>query len=408
MNLNRILPAIPYPGVVLALCVTATFSLALLSQGMGVLFPFIQEALDTSRAQIGLIASGQFIGTACTVLFAGWMADVIGVRRMRTVSLLGVAVGLLLLSQIQSVVQGMLAAALVGAAISGNGPSNAKAIMDWVAPRVRAMAMGVSEATIPVSGIIAALVLTFLAVTFGWRLALMVIAVIIASSGLFFFTFYKDKPGSYARADKTVNPLGKVPQVLRNRRIWLAASAGTTIGVMHLILIAYLVLYLKDDLAMSAGEAGGLLAALMAGGAVGRLSCGMASDLLLGGSRVGLLIIVSMMTVVSMALMALLPAATPLPLVAALVFVVGAITLGRSSVYVVLMAELAGPELTGTTMGLNATVSYASGIAITPIFGLIADQTGTYALSWWMMAAYSGLGVVLLAFVRNPAGRMLR
>ena len=405
MSRISVLPAIPYPGLVLALCVTVTFTMALLSQGMGVIFPFIQKDLDISRAQIGLIASGQFIGSASVVLFTGWLADVIGVRRMRTVSILGVAVGLLFLSQIQSVVQGMLAAGLIGIAVSGNGPANAKAIMDWVAPRVRAMAMGASEASIPVSGIVAALALTLLAVTFGWRVALMVIAAAIASSGLLFFAFYRDKPGSYASEDKTVNPLGKVPQVLRNRNIWITAVAGTAIGVMHLVLIAYLVLYLKDDLTMSSAKAGGLLAVLMAGGAVGRLGCGMASDLLLGGSRVGLLIIVNLLSVVSMALMALLPLDAPLPLVAALVFAVGAITLGRSSVYVVLLAELAGPDLTGTTMGLNSTISHVAGIAIVPLFGLLADQTGTYAMSWWMMAAFSGLGVLLLAFVRPQAGR---
>ena len=389
--------------MVLALCIAATSSLALLSQGMGVLFPFIQKDLDTSRAQIGLIASGQFIGTASAVLFTGWLTDVIGARGIRTAAFLAVAVGLLLFSQIQSVVQGMLAGIVIGMAASSDTPANTKAIMDWVAPRMRAMAIGLNEASIPVSGIIAAVVLTFLAVTFGWRVAVMVVAAVIASSGLLFFAFYRDKPGSNARGEKTSHTLSKMPQVLKNRNIWITAAAGTTVGSMHLVLIAYLVLFLKEDLGMSAGEAGGLLAAFMAGGAVGRLGLGMVSDLLMRGRRVEILAIVGLLTVAIMALMALVPSDAPLPLVAALVFAVGLVALGRSGVYVVFIAELAGPALTGTTMGLQSSLSFVIGVGITPLFGLLADQTGTYAMSWWMLAAFSGAGVLLLAFVRAPA-----
>ena len=165
----RALPSIPYAGVVLALSVMAAMAFAFLSHGMGVLFPFIQEDLNASRAQLGLIVSGEFIGTAATVLFTGWMADVIGVRRLLTASLIVVGVGLLLFSQIQSVLQGILVGVLIGVAFSGSAPANSKAIMDWVAPRFRGTAMSVKEATIPVGGMIAAGLLTFLAVTFDWR-----------------------------------------------------------------------------------------------------------------------------------------------------------------------------------------------------------------------------------------------
>ena len=84
-------------------------------------------------------------------------------------------------------VHGIIAGVLIGVAVSANGPANAKAIIDWVAPRLRAVAMGGNEATIPVGGIVAAGLLTFLAVSFDWRVAVRVMAVIIAVSGLIFF-----------------------------------------------------------------------------------------------------------------------------------------------------------------------------------------------------------------------------
>ena len=400
----KILPAIPYPAVVLGLCAVTSLALALLTQGIGVLYPFIQEELDTSRAQLGLIASGQMAGMAATVLFAGWLADVIGVRRLWTASLIVVAVGTLLFSQIQSVAQGILVGVLIGIGISSTGPANAKAILNWVAPRRRAMGMGVNEATVVVGGIIAAGLLTFLAVTFGWRTAMVVVAITIAASGLLFLAFYRDKPASDGGADKTVNPLSKMFQVLRNRNIWMATVVGATITPLQRVLVTYLVLFLKEDLGMSAGEAGGLLAILMAGAAVGRFGWAMVSDLLLKGRRVGILAMVCMLAVVSLALLALLPSDASLSLVAVLVFVVGSVTLGRSGVYVVFMAEMPGPALTGTAVGVNNLVATLVGVGIIPMFGLIVDQTGSYALSWWIMAAFSGIGVLMLAIVGSRTG----
>ena len=397
----KALPVIPYPWVVLALCVVASLAIALLVQGMGVLFPFIQEEFDTSRAQLGLIASGQIAGTIVTVLLAGWLADVIGVRRLWTASMIGVAVGILLFSQIQSVVQGILVGFLIGVAVSGTAPSNTKAIMDWVSRQRRGTALGVTEATIPGGSIIAAGLLTFLAVSFGWRTALIVMAITIAAAALLFVSFYRDKPGSYARADKTVKPASKLPQVLRNPTIWMATVVGTTVGPPQCIIGAYLVLYLREDLGMSAGEAGGLMAALMAGGAVGRVGWAAASDVLMKGRRVGILAMAGVLAVISMAVMALLPSGLPLPVVAALVFVVGIVLVGRSGVYVVFIAELAGPALSGTVMGFNATISALTSVTIVPIFGLIADQTESYAMSWWMLAAFSGFGLMTLAIVSS-------
>ena len=400
---TRFLPAIPYPVVVLSLCMVATLALALLSQGMGVLYPFIQKDIDANRAQLGLMASGQMAGQAFTVLLAGWMADVIGVRRLWTVSLIGVGIGLLLFSQIQSVSQGILVGVLIGLAFSGSGPANTKAIMDWVTRRARAVAVGINEAMVVIGGIVAAGLLTFLAVSYDWRVAVMVMATIIAVSGILILAFFRDKPGDDVLTDKMSRPRGKVPQVLRNPDIWLATFVGATLAPLQRVLVAYLVLYLMEDLGLSAGEAGGMLAILMAGAAVGRIGWAMASDLILKGRRIGILVMVFILAVVSLSLMALLPSDTSLSLVAVLVFAVGAVTLGRTGVYVVFLAEMAGPALTGTTMGFQAMIATLAGIGITPLFGLLADRTGSYAMSWWMMAAVSGFGILILAIIGSRA-----
>ena len=402
---TRFLPAIPYPVVVLSLCMVATLALALLSQGMGVLYPFIQKDIDASRAQLGLMASGQMAGQAFTVLLAGWMADVIGVRRLLTASLIVVGVGLLLFSQIQSVLQGILVGVLIGVAFSGSAPANSKAIMDWVAPRFRGTAMSVKEATIPVGGMIAAGLLTFLAVTFDWRVAVIIMAIVIGASGLLVLAFYRDKPGSYGRADKSINPLSKLPQVLKNPRIWMATFYGATMGPGQRVVVTYLVLFLKEDLGMSPVLGGVMLAVAMAGSVVGRVGWGVASDLLLRGRRVEILGFVNILGAVSVALLVWLPSNASVGLVAALVFFIGATGLGWSGLWTALLAESAGPDLVGTAIGFAITIHSVFGFVVAPLFGFIVDRTGSYDMGWWLVVAMSGGGTLLLPFLRPQERR---
>ena len=171
---------------------------AMFRWGLGTLYPFIQEELDTSRAELGLITSGMFAGGVATALLIGWLADVIGARRMQTMALAWAAASVLLFSQIQSPLHGLLLGILIGVAFSSVGPSYIKAIMDWVTPQTRGLSIGIAEASIPASGIVAAVLVSILAVSFGWRSTVMVLAFMIAISSAVFFTFYRDKP-SYQR-----------------------------------------------------------------------------------------------------------------------------------------------------------------------------------------------------------------
>ena len=146
----RYLSAVPYGWVVVALCVMATIPAAFTYTGMGVLFPFIQEELEINRAQIGLISSGMFAGGIATILLVGWLVDVVGVRRLQSVGLLGMALALLLFSQIDSLLYGVLAAVLIGITPSASYPAQNKAIMEWVRQRTRGLAMGIREASLQV------------------------------------------------------------------------------------------------------------------------------------------------------------------------------------------------------------------------------------------------------------------
>ena len=396
----RALDAVPYPWVVVALAALSLVPLGFTNIGMGVWFPFIQEDLDTNRAQLGLIASARGLGTGVSVFLVGWLADVIGVRRLLTASLVGAAVGLLLFSQIQSVVQGILLATLIGVAFASAGPSYIKAITDWMRPRTRGLALGICEATVPVVGIISAILLTFVAVTFSWRVAVILVGVMAAVLSIVFFASYRDKPTSYTPGDQRGKLGNRLPLVVKNRDIWLTSFFGIVGTSLFSVLVSYLVLFSREHLSMSAGGAAGLLIVTQVSGAGGRIGWVLVNDMLPRGRLALSLAFVGVLAGVCMAFLALIPSDASLVVVLALMFAVGVTAFGFSGLNALLISELAGPGLTGTAFGFTVMIGQAGGFGIPPLFGLIVDQTGSYSMAWWMMAGVTVIGSVMLVFVR--------
>ena len=392
--------AVRYGWVVVGLCLVAIVPFALFRWGLGVFFPFIQEDLGTSRAELGLIRSGLALGVVSTAVLAGWLVDVVGARLLLTASLVGSAVGVILFSQIQSPMQGVLLGILMGAVLSILGPAYIKAVMDWVTPKTRALAIGISEASIPASGIIAAVLISYLAVSFGWRSTVVILGVATAVSSVVFVAFYRDKPVIGDTDARTrIRTRGRLSQVARNWRFWVSALYGATQSGVQVALISFLVLFLKEELDMSTVLAGTCLAFMMAGSALGRFGWGLVSDLLLQGRRVIILVLLAILSAVSMSSLAWLPSDASLWVVLTLVFFAGGTSMASSAVRVVLVAELVGPALTGTAMGIQTTTVQVGILGIAPLFGLIVDRSDSYDLAWWSMAGLAGAGALLLGSV---------
>ena len=396
---------IPYAWVIVALCVGITMASASFTMSLGALFPFLQEDLGINRAQLGLIPSTILVGGTGSVLLVGWLADVIGVRRLVTVALVGTVVGVILFSQVQSLLQVLLLAALIGVARSPLFPACTKAIMDWVTPRTRGLAMGLSEASIPTAGIMAALLVSFLSVAYSWRVAVIACAMVIAVSSIAFFAFYKDKPGGYEGRGKGSSTQGTMRLVVKDRDIWLTSLAGSFLAASQVTFTSYLVLLLREDLGMSALVAGSSLSVYLAGGAVGRLALPLVSDLLMGGRRVTLLAIAGLLSGVAMALMTWLPSGTSPATVLGIVLIMGGITMAWSGLWTVLVAELAGPALTGTAIGFASMTNRFVAFGVTPLFGLLVDRTESYDIGLWVLAVLAVGGVLLLAALRPEARR---
>jgi MFS family permease len=75
---------------------------------------------------------------------------------------------------------------------------------------------------------------------------------------------------------------------------------------------------------------------------------------------------------------------------------------GVSVLFSVIVTDFFGREHAGSLVGLLFAITGAMA-ALGPLgAGFIYDRLGSYALAWWLSAAFSVLALVLLAFTHPP------
>ena len=145
---------------------------------------------------MGLITSAALIGGVLTVLPGGWLTDVWGVRRLVAGSLVFIAIAGLGISFANSLIPFLALAFLVGVGTGPVFPATSRAVMDWLPPRRRGMAMGIKQTGPPITGAITAATLPTIAAVYGWRAGPLIMAAMVGLVIIVTLTLYKDKPSA--------------------------------------------------------------------------------------------------------------------------------------------------------------------------------------------------------------------
>ena len=136
---------------------------------------------------------------------------------------------------------------------------------------------------------------------------------------------------------------------------------------------------------------------------VGRIGWGAISDTVFRGRRLPVLGILGMSGGGIILAMRFVEPGIPGPVIALIAIVLGLTMLSWMGMYTVLVSELAGAARTGTALGAAQLLMRVGMSVMPPLFGLLIDITGGYALP---LAAVAGLAFLatagLLAFGRDP------
>jgi MFS transporter, ACS family, aldohexuronate transporter len=354
------------------------------------LSPFLLDALDLSRVQIGLLLPAVYLGGVTMSIPAGWLTERLGVRRPLALGQLLAAMAVFLAAATNHL--SVLLALLVigGLGFSVLNPATGKAIIEWFPPRQRGLAMGVKQAGLTLGGVASAIALPPIASTLGWRVALAVAGSTALVSAALVAIFYR-RPVADTPAAAVAGPrLRELGRFARRPGVAVVFGCGLVLSMAQASVLAYLVLFVRETFAAPAVTAARFLALAQVGGVVGRLGWGAVSDRFFGGRRRPGLAIGAVLTTVTFGLFAL-GERVPLGLVAPLALAAGAGAFGWVGLYFALVAEIGGPRHAGLLTGLATVFAWGGVLIGPPLFGLLLEATQTYTWSWL------ALGLITLA-----------
>lgn len=392
---------VPYYWWVIVLTTLAMVQEGFVIQGIPVLYPFIREEFGLTRAQIGLITSGLFSASMFTVILGGWISDVYGAKRILVLMMLYSLAPILAFTLVQSFHVAILVGFLIGISAGPCYPATSKAVMDWVPQKFRAFGMSLKQTGPTIAGALAALTLPYMAMNYGWRSGLIVLAIITAIVLLIFQMFYRDVPRAKINTRKmSVSDFG---QILNNPSLVVLTIWGFFFVGLQFIILSYLILFLVESLRYSEVTAGAYLGMALAISTAARILWGAACDFLLNSKRKITLAIIGFTAGASFVMIGLVNQDTPIITVVVLICAMGGSAMSWPGIFTTFVAEISGSERSGTTIGSTNAIMRIGAIIIPPIFGLCADTSGSYTIGWLAMGCCAIIATLaMLSIAKEP------
>ncbi len=369
-------------------------AISLLHEGLAPVLPFIQRSFNATNAQIGLIPGAVLLGGTIAMVIIGWLTDRLGIRSVLPFAFAFMGGGMALLSIGNSINQLVFLAFLMGIGASTGLPATAKAIMTFVSPHRRALAMGFVTMGGPLAGIIGAGVIPWLAENYGWQTAVRIMAVTIVATAVVFMYFYKI-PREEERKTQPPTMLRALRQLSRNRALWAAALSGITLVVANDVFITFLILWLRDDLFMNVRTGGAFLALALTASIVGRMAWGWVGDYW-GKNRAVVLAILSLLSVFSLVAVTLTNRESSNFTVGVVVVMAGFTTLSWQGVYHTVVAELTPAGTTASVTAFSGAIRRLGAFGMLPLFGWLVDINDNYIVAWRTLAVVAFIGTVIL------------
>ena len=143
-------------------------------QVLGILKPVLQRDLHWSESDFGWVVSSFQLAYALMMPLAGRLIDRLGTRLGYALAVLVWSLASIAHSIAHTTVQFMAARFALGIGEASNFPAAIKAVAEWFPQKERALATGIFNSGSNAGVVIAALIVPFVAVRFGWRSAFLV------------------------------------------------------------------------------------------------------------------------------------------------------------------------------------------------------------------------------------------
>ncbi len=385
--------------MILGAATLAQLGASFVLQGLGAIGGFLQESFALSTTAVGLLITVVGLPTLVGLLGIGDLLD----RRNEGLIVFGGALIMAAGAVIAATASGfgslLLGLLIIGAVYSTAQPGGSKAVAGWFDDHRRGLALGIRQAGLPLGGALAAVLLPVVAHRSGWPWAFVVNAVVVAVAGLVFLIVYR-RPVS-----APVTPRSRLRERLsiglRHRPLRLILLAGVALVGAQFGVQTYLMIFLRDAHRIPLTDSAWLLALVQLAGVAGRILLAAWGDRP-RHTRLGPVAGCMAVTGVVLIGLPLLPAGTPMIILAVLIGVLGFAAFGWYGPWVAQVAETAPPGRTGLMLGLAMAGNQLAIAGAPPLLGLLHDLTQSYVPLWWTPGLIL-LGGTVIVFSRRRA-----
>lgn len=381
--------------------------------------PLIREEFGLSVADMGYLLSAFLWAYALAQLPIGTLIDRFGPRWVLSIGLAVWSTAQMLCGMVTGPVQLFAARALLGAGEAPQFPSGARVVRDWFAVKERGTATGIFLSASYLGTGLAAPLLTFLMLSFGWRWMFIVMGVFGLGVAVVWKLFYRE-PSQVAltqaenayRLDGNLNPVGNRVTFAQWRSLFRSATTwGLVTGYFGVIYVNWLFNtwlpgYLQMERHMSLAHVGWAVAIPYTFAVCGALFAGRLTDWL---ARRGVSLINSRRVPACCFLLiqfALIVMVTFIPnnalALACLSLAMFCGTAATTTAWAMISA-LCPANCTGSMGALQNLGGYTGGALAPVITGLIVQQTGSFTPALFTGAGMSLMAAIIyLVLVRAP------
>ncbi|TCK38269.1 putative MFS family arabinose efflux permease [Paraburkholderia sp. BL8N3] len=392
---------------VLGVGVAANASFSAASAGIPTTAVWLRAGYHLGNAELGLVLGAMGLGVALSELPWGLLTDRWGDRPVLLTGLFTTAAALLAMTLFAApsghhpvpglgwLVLAMCVVGLLGGSVNG---SSGRAVMAWFREGERGLAMSIRQTAVPLGGGLGALMLPWLAASYGFAAVYGVLAAMCALSAAFAWRWLDEPPATRAHAAARQDDPAAGP--LRDKEVWRVVLGIGLLCVPQMAVLTFATVFLHDAGHLGIAAISGTMAAVQLGAMGMRIWSGRHTDR--HGNRRAYLRGSTLVAVASFIMLALVLqcfAQAPGALLMAMIAFAGICVSAWHGVAYTELATLAGTRRAGTALGMANTVVYA-GLFVTPLAIPHLLVLGSWPLVWFAVALCA-----LFAFPLFPRAR---
>jgi len=349
--------------------------------GLAAIGPLITSSYHLGLVQAGILFGGMQFGPVLTVALWGLVADRMGDRFVLAVGLGSGALVLASAALAHSFVLLVAALTVASMLMASTNVASTRAAAAAFSPKERGLALGIRQMSVPLGGVVSALLLPGVALAVGTPYTFVVLAVICGLVGML---------ATAVLAERAVEPSQDAApdlNVWTDARLWRLAFGVGLLVLCQNSMLAYLVLFLTGYRHMPLQAAALAFLCTQVVGSASRVVLGRLSDRI--GSRVRPIRWIAL-ALAAVMLVAAFIVDVPLTILIPVMIVGTILSMGSTGLAYTATVEIAGFDQAGAAIGFETTLFAVMGTVAPVAFGIAATVMG------WQ-TAFAMIGVVAIA-----------